>query len=215
MFDVDQSSIIDAFSRVRKYGCSFANKARLVFATPPWQLHLTLEENLEKSLGSLNEFIERQEDDKLDAWVFAISDPSYARDLDLLAQTTKRLLIFLSLHDPAATDIMKQPIEVPEWEFCYSDVNLFVMTFAPCYPQNHPRSSHSEIFSYYLFQPDASFKRAYKVTGEKRDRLRSKIRKEFVERNMPLDETLMNTEIEAYKYVKPINLGDSPVKWWL
>ena len=107
MFEVDQSSILDAFSRVRKYGCSFANRARLVFATPLWQFHLTLEENLEKSIGSLNEFIEHQEDDKLDAWVFAIGDPSYALNLDLLAQTTKRLLIFLSSHDPANTDIIK------------------------------------------------------------------------------------------------------------
>jgi hypothetical protein len=59
-----------------------------------------------------------------------------------------------------------------------------------------------------------SFKRVH--TSEARKiKLRARIRKDFRSRDMLLDEKLMGSEIEAYKYIKPINVGDAPIRWWL
>src|SRR5437764_14145621 len=116
--ETDQFLIFEEFSKIRKYGCFLAAKANLAFSTPSWQSGLTLEENLALGLRSLNDFIEHQESDELDAWVFTITDSTYALDLATLSKTLKRILSFLSTHDPSASNIMDRNIETPEWEFC-------------------------------------------------------------------------------------------------
>ncbi len=214
MSETDQPNASEEFSKVRKHGCSLEKQAKIQFATPPWDSDLSLEENLARSIESLNGFIENVEKDKLDIWIFTICDRRYSINLRILAKTTNRILSYLSDNDPARTNILGQAIETSEWKFSYANVKFFIIVMAPCYPHHHPRSSHSEILSYFLFQPIISFKRL-NIKEHGSMRMRTAIRRDFARRGSPLDEDLMDTEFEAYKYVKPIEIGDSPIKWWL
>jgi FPC/CPF motif-containing protein YcgG len=214
MSEIDPFRPDEELSKIREHGCLMARTGKIRFSQPQWHGHLSLEENLSLCLPSLDEFVREIETGKLDVWIFSINDLEYSRDLSTLAKTLKRTLSFLSDHDPAQNHSIRQNIEMPGWEFSYSKINFFVLVLAPLYPIHHPRSSCSRTLSHFLFQPMESFKRVH--TSEARKiKLRARIRKDFRSRDMLLDEKLMGSEIEAYKYIKPINVGDAPIRWWL
>jgi FPC/CPF motif-containing protein YcgG len=209
-----QPDYIAAFSQVVGRSCSFAERARSVFATSYWNSTRGLRENLGAALPSLNTFMQRQETERLDAWIFAIPNPVYASSVATLASTAHTILAFLADHDPFRSQGLTDMIETPEWEFYYAGVGLFVIAFAPCYPPSHPRWSCSTSTTYFLFQPVPSFERLGVHTDERSWKLRQHIRFDFARRGIALDEALMETSIEAYKYVKPVDIGAPPVKWW-
>lgn len=214
MSQIDQFRPDEELSRIRAHGCLMARTGKIRFSRPQWNGDLSLEENLSMCLPDLDEFVREIETAKSDVWIFSINDPEYSKDLSTLAKTLKRILSFLSEHDPAQNHCMRQNIETPGWEFSYAKVHFFILVLAPLYPIHHPRSSCSRILSHYLFQPMESFRRIHTSEARKIN-IRTRIRNDFRSRNMPMDEKLMSSEIEAYKYIKPLDVGDAPIRWWL
>src|SRR5690242_7736444 len=100
MTGVNQYQPSTELAKIREHGCLFARAGKVRLAEPVWQGHLSLIENLTLSKQSLDEFVRDINSDKLDIWIYTISDPQYSRDLFLLSQTLNQILQFLSDHDP-------------------------------------------------------------------------------------------------------------------
>ncbi|KFZ32603.1 hypothetical protein JS44_00080 [Anoxybacillus flavithermus] len=66
-----------------------------------------------------------------------------------------------------------------------------------------------------LLQPEFSFDHNGIHAGNpKRELIKEKIRSKFRENGSEYNIDLVRQPLEVYKYVKPINIDDVPVRWW-
>jgi hypothetical protein len=99
------------FNRIRKEThCPFAKKAK-VWAAPPWDQELTLEENVFEGIGSIQRFIRAAPFEKLDGFVFALP-ADFGKDLRALQATTAWLLHQLCRHlNPSDYNLLDQQFD--------------------------------------------------------------------------------------------------------
>jgi hypothetical protein len=101
------------------------------------------------------------------------------------------------------------------WDFVYRGTKFFVPTFAPFYHPNHPRYSHHEGTAFIVFQPDHCFDR-HEINSKSPDRhkITETVRDLFEKGGVPYDVELVVHSIKAVRYIKPLLISDSPVRWW-
>ena len=114
----------------------------------------------------------------------------------------------------------KSYIDKRGWVFEFNKVTFFVTTFAPFYPENHPRYAHGVNDSYILFQPELSF--AFHdlppdtptTNWENPKTVRDRIRVAFKEagRKYTIPSTIYHPMVE--EMIRPIKETDSLYAWW-
>lgn len=205
----------DSFSAVVAAGCVFAQRALISFASP-WIHARSLEENVAIVAPEFRRFATAvASGEELDAWVVELPAGELTTDVDVLGRSLRRFLVSLALVlSDGDRDLMSEQIETASWDLYLEGMDWFVIVFGPCYPGHHPRHSDPKA-AFVMLQPIVSFERFGVALGPKSAPLRSRIRRDFANRGLPLDEALMTTNIVAYKFVKPVNIGDPPIRWWL
>mmetsp|Transcript_52753 Transcript_52753/g.123379 ORF Transcript_52753/g.123379 Transcript_52753/m.123379 type:complete len:336 (-) Transcript_52753:2-1009(-) len=162
----------------------------------------------------------------LDAFVFEARGEQYGADVDIFARTVKRVMSFISAHDPAGVDCMRKSyLSKRGWFFQFNRESFFVTTFAPCYPASNPRYQFGKFpeSCFILFQPEESFFR-HDLPPDKprsethwdepvdvRDRIRSNFKKHGREYKIP--ETTSYPPAEFIVAAKDV-LNEPPVQFW-
>nr|WP_253263345.1 YqcI/YcgG family protein [Anoxybacillus sp. EFIL] len=213
--DPTTSSSIQRFKKVaEKTNCIFSSRAK-IWGSYNFVEDLSLEENLENNLKLLKRFNRVAPCEGLDGFVIEVYGKEYGDRLDNLSKTLRRVLTYLSDKDPAKIHCMNQNILRSDWRFSFGGQTFFVTTFAPCYPKKHPRYSHNPFSTFVLLQPEFSFDHNGIHAGNpKRELIKEKIRSKFRENGSEYNIDLVRQPLEVYKYVKPINIDDVPVRWW-
>lgn len=213
LYDPTMTSAIDLFSKIKHNTyCPFAKKSR-VWGSPTWDSKITIEENLSPAMFNLLRFTRCADSEDLDGFVIA-APGSYGNTIENLSEFTRTVLNYLSDKDPKGGHCMDKDINKQEWQFNFNGEKLFIITFAPCYPKTNSRYSFGEDATFILFQPENSFSKNKVPRGISPGNLRDSIRKEFLVHNQRYFSSIITSNLEAPRYVKPLHVDDCPVKWW-
>jgi YqcI/YcgG family len=192
--------------------CPFARVARLVGGS------LSGRGGLERRILRLVPSLVRMTRDgrhrRLDGFVVHVP-ARLGSDLDRFCQTFNRILRILALHDPTGYNCFEADILGEDWQFSFNETRFFVTAFGSFYESNHSRFSGRNDSGFIYFQPEYSFDHhGISSSNPDRERLKKRIRDGFALSGAPYDVGLIRQPIEAYKYVKPLRIGDPPVQWW-
>lgn len=121
----------------------------------------------------------------------------------------------LAEHDPTGVNCFATNVESEAWQFSFNGTRFFITTFAAFYSEDHSRYSQRQDSAFIYFQPEYSFDHhGVSAANPDRERMKERIRREFATHGVPYSVELVTQPVEAYKYVKPLKLGDTPVEWW-
>lgn len=152
---------------------------------------------------------------RVDGFVFEFPDLMFGGTLADLKRTVREALNALSDQDPAERHCMREDLTNPDWYFSFAMERLYLVTFAPCYQANSSRSTLGDPTTILVFQFHHSFERA---RPEGREEIVPKIKEVIRERHnaagCPYDVAISLDPREAFRFVKPLRLGDPPVEWW-
>lgn len=159
-------------------------------------------------------FAEAARRDPVDGLVLALPG-SFGDSVDRLAATTRQVLDGLAAEDGRGRRGLRSP-ERQGWYFTFAGERMFLVTMAPCYPADHARHSFGEPYTFLLLQADHAFDRAVSPGsgGIISSAVRSRIRELYDQHGRPYDLAITLSPFEAYRFVKPLGLGEPPVRWW-
>lgn len=144
-----------------------------------------------------------------DGMLVVFEDERVAATLADLTGLTRRFYLTLSRMftsvyiDPA-------PEQDRRWYAMIEGERFFLVSFAPCYPENSPRHTHGDGRTYFLLQPASTFARNATAI----ERVRERTHRAFMQAGKPYDSVLANLENDMFKAVMPIDPIDQPVVWW-
>lgn len=213
--DRRRARVMHVFREVlERASCPFAAKAK-ISVSRGFQCARSLEENVALASLELGEFVRCSRLLNLDGFVLDLGGTENGNSVHRLGKTVRCALTTLSERDPAGDGCMRREIEDPSWHFSYAGERLFVMAFGSCYEDRHPRCTFAQDVTLLFFQPDHSFERAV-PRGKKLidDRARERARFAYEDAGRPYDAAISLAPVEAYKFVRPAQLGDAVVRWW-
>jgi hypothetical protein len=198
----------------RSTKCPFARAARLVGCSLAGRG--TLERRVMRLVPLLLRMTKEGRARRLDGFILQIPAHGFATDLAMLSRTVNRTLRALAEHDPTGSDCFaKRDVVAEDWQFSFNGTRFFITTFAPFYGPGHSRYSGRKDSAFIYFQPEYSFDHhGISVANPDRERLKERVRCAFEESGVGYSIALVRQPIEAYKYVKPLKVGDPPVEWW-
>jgi len=157
------NSAVEKFTPVmRQSQCLFA-KAAQCWGSAEFNPGCPLDINIERSLPMMLQFLERGEEEGLDAFIFEIRGRGkYFSNLEAFGKTVREVLATISKHDPKGRHCMMQKhIADSGWFFQFNGKPIFVTTFAPFYPESSSRFMFPEDCNkdscFILLQPEYSF----------------------------------------------------------
>lgn len=215
LYDPTTVSSLKRFENiVKSTHCIFATTAK-IWSSPVFNQKFSIEENLKLSCEVLSRFNRCAEYEGLDGFVIEILGHEYGDSIQNLSKTVNKVLRYLSDNDPSAVNCMNENIIDPKWRFSFGGVTFFITTFAPCYPINHPRYSHNDGSTFIFLQPEFSFDHhGIHRENPKRESIKERVRENFKKNNSEYNVSLVQQNIEVYKYVKPIHKDEPPIAWW-
>lgn len=206
-------SLIDSFNKIRRSThCPYARSAKIIFA-PQWIDENNLEANLFHTLKPLTELTDSLQNTPWDGYAIMMKGDK-EQTLNDLAILTYRTLNFYSENDPKKQYCMRKNLLDHSWQFSFNDTRLFVITFSPCYSKYHSRFTFGENINIILLQPEHSFNDKNIPRGVNPKRIRQAIRKQFSLHHQKYDWEELDNQVEAYRYVKPLNYASDPIAWW-
>jgi NTP pyrophosphatase (non-canonical NTP hydrolase) len=212
-FDPAVSPVLDSFDAIRKNTrCIFTPLAR-VWGGVPWDARIDFEANVLLQLPHLLRFCRIVPFEFLDAYVIEISDRRHGETVQALSRTVNQTLRTLSARDPSEANCMEKDIESAGWQFEFGGLRFFCISFAPCYPETSSRYGFGSDSTFIFMQPELPFHHLHVPRGSAAN-ARKTIRKAYTEAGAPYDPTIMEAPLEAPRYVKPLSVGEPPVRWW-
>lgn len=202
------------FANLRKATkCPFARNAKLEGIVLPKDLPITAA--AQSVVGNIVDFTNRARKNKLDGIILIVPRNPFAVDLLTFATSFNHILRIFAENDPTSFNCFDQDLLSENWQFSFNGIRFFITTFAPFYPDSHARFSCNEAHAFVYLQPEFSFDHHGISAGNShRHRIKKSIRELFAQAGQAYDVALVTQPVEAYKYVKPMVLGDTPVRWW-
>lgn len=209
------STPLERFEKIRSASaCTFAMRSHLI-GLPAWRAEASVEENLRGHLATLELLCSDEGDPPIDGLVLE-APGAYGESVDDLADFVGEVVCTIVANDPAGGRCLDEPIDQPGWWLTFASMELFILAFAPCYPRTHSRWSEGVDSVFLLIQPRSAFARRRRGGGDTLGQgVRRSIRRRFADRGMDYDVTLAESPIEAHQFVKPIAVGDPPIRWWV
>ena len=168
-YDPGNCNTLDAFLPLKKQTpCLFARAAKLRGA-PDWKHSLGIAENIELARPALSNFIADVKEGvhKIDGFLFQIHHDDMDNILSFAKAVREALMTMTSWnHEQSSSasstfhyDCLKSSyIQSARWQFQVLNLDIFVTTFSPCYPSNHPRyNAGIQDCAFILLQPMESF----------------------------------------------------------
>ena len=197
---------------------------------------VSLEEQAKANIKYLVEFVRQSNvNENVDGYCIELNDPQAISDSSSssssknnkesvhdFGQAVRCLLLALSDLDPAGDGIMRvKYIGARGWRFRFAKADLFVTTFAPCYPITHSRYAHGTGRAFVLLQPELSFVRhrlpvdTAHTNWDVPQTIRDKARVAFWRAGRPYVIPKTTNYPPAEHIVKPFkDDGTTVVRWW-
>ena len=134
--------------------------------------------------------------------------------IDRLVHHMRSLVHSVALADDR--EIEWPQIGTPPWQFAFRQIQFFVITLSPVYPDSHPRRISGRT-SYFVLQPQSSFQEHLPrelYGAESRDRIKARIRAAFTRGGKPYNGTDERPRIEAARYISALNAAEPGLEWW-
>ncbi len=170
---------------------------------------------LEDLGGTARQLILADEDRDLDMLVVELDHPSLT---DGLESFTRAAALFMrGLLGPEA--LPGQPgdsdADLGHWVAYVAGKRLFVFTLCPFYGESHPRRSTTAA-SYIVVQFLNSFRKInmHRMSLAEKKQLSDKVKSVFTKAGVEYFAYITQESPEALKLVKPLEQGDTPIKWW-
>lgn len=194
--------------------CPFASKARVDYASL-WDENTPLPDMIKLWHGELEKFSNAMHDSPFDGFVLVGVGDKIAQDIATLSEFVRTVLDGIAELDCGQT-LDSQDIIQTDWQFTFSGQRMFLVTFASFYPENNPRHSSVNQSVIMFLQPEFSFDRfiPHSEHDPRTHRLKENIRRDFSLGGMPYDKSIVGSPHDPIKYIKPLNLGEAPVRWW-
>ncbi|MBP9777676.1 MAG: HAD-IA family hydrolase [Rickettsiaceae bacterium] len=210
-YDPSSSLSANTFKLIQKrIPCVYANNAKM-WGAPEWLCNESIDYNVNNLVSSLSRFSKICSNEGLDVYVVA-APAVYGENIAVLAKFLKSLLFAIANSDKT-NNCMQQKIDDPQWQYTFNNTRLFVTTFAPCYSSNSSRYNYGLNCTFVVFQPESSFNKN-KIPRGMDTKVRDKIRGNFIKNGQEYDNKIMQSTLEAIRYIKPLDLGDAPIRWW-
>lgn len=222
LYDAENSQALRNFEPVKmNTHCTFAKRA-VLWGARDYDMSLSVEQNVERSIPALIKFLAIGEHQHLDGFVFELPGEEFGNDVHKFGQGVRRILKCLSDHDPSRYHCMnKSFLDKIGWSFEFNEVPIFVTTFAPCYPDNHSRFAFGAQNAFVLLQPMYSFvihdigNDTPHTNWSNPTTVRDKIRVAYKENGRPYYIRDIVVYPTAHDIVKPlVDNGTSLVEWW-
>ena len=194
--------------------CPYAEAAQVVFG-PEASRGVSPVAQAKKCADQLQRVLSGPKATKFDMFVIELREIEAVKSIPTLAAALRQTLEVFARRGPEAQQDPFSGILSPTWDFVFCGQRFFVPVFAPLYPQSHPRSSQARDSAFILMQPDICFTRkgiSSKSPG--RANVSQEVMRHFVERGFSYDLRLVTHPLKAARYVKPMEAGQDPVKWW-
>lgn len=200
---------------INSTACPFAPKSKMEFSDK-WDEGKSFDENIDTLAIRLKEFTNTCESREMDGFIMEVTGKDSPTDIESLAKLLKKTLTNLESRDEKSDKALEKDILDPSWQFTFNGSRLFIITFAPFYPESSPRHSPRKDGTFIFFQPESSFHLhiPHPESDPRTVNLKVKIRDAFKKQGRPYDESIVNSKSDSLKYIKPLNIGDPVVKWW-
>ncbi|MFJ6136253.1 hypothetical protein [Kitasatospora sp. NPDC092286] len=193
--------------------CAFASRARIE-AVPTFHGADAREAGL-AAAPRMADFAVRVEADALDGLLIELSHACHGASVDALAVATREVLSGLLAAEGEDAGAALSEAGSDHWWLTLRGTRWFVLAFAPCYPAYSARFTFGSGSTYLLLQPVMSFDRHATPQGAViADEVRQMIRLAHVGAGCPYDSALAQQDVEALKFVWPLDRDDAPVRWW-
>ncbi|KAK3603516.1 hypothetical protein CHS0354_030375 [Potamilus streckersoni] len=220
-YDVENTDSLDRFERIKvNSNCLFARKAK-IWGSPPWKEQLSLEENIYRLIPMFLRFTILCQSQKLDGFLIELPGVKFGNDVMVFASAFRRVLQVLSDHDPAEFYCMdKSYLGKRGWVFEFNKCTFFITTFAPFYPETHPRYAFRCSDCYILFQPEVSFAfhdlppDSTETNWVNPTNTRDKIRVAFRQAGRGYDVPQSLNFPMSHDMIRPISGADPIIEWW-
>ncbi|CAH1802557.1 unnamed protein product [Owenia fusiformis] len=220
-YDPELAESVENFQSIQQNTeCIFAKRAK-IWGSANWNVNLTLEGNVLKSVPMLMTFIQLCPTLGLDGFVFELPTSKYGKTVEHFGQSVRKLLTILSDNDPSHGDSMKEPnIGKTGWVFKFYNHTFFITTFGPFYSENHSRYGFESENCFVLLQPELSFAHhdlppdTPETKWETPETIRDKIRVAYRDagRGYHIRDTVVYPM--AHDIVKPLTDKDDVITWW-
>lgn len=210
------SAAVQNFSSIQeRTQCIFAAASKL-WGPLNWDQQNSIVSNVNRSMPLFKEFIIQGEKLCLDGFVIELSNISYGNTLSALCRTTKQVLQAIWEQDPLQQPDWLHGIDSPGWFYSFAGQRLFIFATGPCYDAASSRFAYGCTSTFLLFQPEHSFRRRESPPGSHQISAghRQIIRTGFDAIGQTYDLSITLGAIEAFRFVKPLKLGDPPIRWW-
>lgn len=146
--------------------CLFAKAAKL-WGSRNFDLKMSLEENVRRSVPTLVRMLEHSESEGIDGFVFEVrsgtsASQQHGSSVEKFAACVNTVLGTISDMDPRGRgSARKSYIGDRAWHFVFAGHPIFITTFAPCYSPSSSRTQYEADSSscFILLQPESSFLR--------------------------------------------------------
>lgn len=211
LYDPTLSLALKNFKNLQsKTFCVYASAARLWGASKYNELK-SFEDNMFIFLPQIIRFTKIAPSEHLDGFIIELPTPYFGDNIDNLSRTMKRFLTYLNKFDPKESTCLTGGFESKKWQFNFNDLDLFVIAFAPFYPETNARHSRSDK-TFLFLQPQVMFKK--KIARNKIAEAKELIRVNFDNNSQSYRGPIMDLDYESLKFVKPLHVNDPPIKWW-
>jgi hypothetical protein len=125
-------------------------KTRL-WGAPTWDVHLTVEHNVDQIIPFLTCFAKAAGRENLDGFVIRLHDGPETDDLPALSRHLSRVLTCLAARGPRPNGSFPAEARTPGWQFSFRGTRLLISLFSPLYPA--PHMHHSRQGTFVLLEP--------------------------------------------------------------
>jgi hypothetical protein len=150
---------------------------------------------------------------EIDMVAVEVSHPELVADLASFTEAVRHFIT--GLHGCESYQRGELETTEADWLLIVDGVRLFGLTFAPFYQKNHPRHSPTDS-AYIVIQFLFSF-RKIRMSGLSRAakrRLSNRVRATFEAAGVPYFAYITQDLPEIMKMIKPLKMGDPPIRWW-
>lgn len=157
--------------------------------------------------------IARLDHEEIDMVAVEINHPELVADLGSFTEAVRHFIA--GLHGGESYARGELSTDEAGWLLVVDGVRLFGLTFAPFYEKNHPR--HSPTGSAFIVIQFLFSFRKIRMSGLSRAgkrRLSDRVRVAFETAGVPYFAYITQDLPEALKMIKPLQMGDPPIRWW-
>jgi hypothetical protein len=208
---------VEVLASLRRSLCPYASRGRYVLGAR-WDGILPTPRHLDSLAQRLTEEAAKPQQERADAVIAVVYHDRVKMSCRHLSEVLLAVLAGLHARDQSKIGDLFEGLvtSLDSWDFVFQSVAYFVPVFSWSYPSDHARKCDLVDTSLILFQPEHAFRR-FNIRSDRPQRLTltEQVLSKFAAGGKPYRIETVTHWPKALRYVKPPQLDDGPIAWWL